>query len=556
MLNPINLFSVSSFFTAVTFFPLAFLLLSKGTKAVKYFGLHCLAVALWGAGAFVLGISTSPEFSANAFRFIFCPVLFISVFSAHCFLLMSNNKYTKYILPPIYLQAIFFCIISIRGEMTEQFQIISNSHYWFKGSPYYLYAFLIWITIVGITHTILLWHYIISHPDKKRQLIFLVIAIPVGFGGGATNFFYGIGIDVYPYGNCLVPFYSLLVGYAILQHQLFDITYVLRKGLAYFLLIITICGLYFMTIMLCRPIIESLVGSQTIFSGLLAALILGLIYAPMRLRIEQFIDATIFQGYRKEVERQKQLIEEELVRSEKFKMVSTITRGIIYEMRNPLTSIKTRGLLIPEKTQDKEFLLKSCDVIERQVDRINELLSGLSKFSTSSQIDRTKVDAEDMIQGILKILNHRVNEKSLVVQTSFNHPKDLDLALDAEQFQQAIYNIVINAIDAMEDNGTLTISTSIKKEFDSEKSDKPKKINFFTISIEDTGHGIPEDNLKHIFDPFYSPGERKTGLGLSIAHRIITEHGGNITVESELNKGSTFTVWLPIDTNKENKNAA
>lgn len=133
------------------------------------------------------------------------------------------------------------------------------------------------------------------------------------------------------------------------------LTIFFRKTLVYILLITSICGLYLITLMLCRPIIEALVGSQTIFSGLLAALILGLVYAPMRLRIEHLVDTTLFKGYRKEMERQKQLIEEELVRSEKFKMVSTITRGIIYEMRNPLTSIKTRGLLIPKEQLTKIF---------------------------------------------------------------------------------------------------------------------------------------------------------------------------------------------------------
>lgn len=120
-----------------------------------------------------------------------------------------------------------------------------------------------------------------------------------------------------------------------------------------------------------------------------------------------------------------------------------------------------------------------------------------------------------------------------------------------------MYNIAMNAIDAMEDNGTLTISTEIKKEFRSDESEKPRRMSFFTISVQDTGHGIAEENLKHIFDPFYSPGERKTGLGLSLAHRIITEHGGNITVESEVNTGSLFTIWLPIDsTDKDKRNAA
>jgi two-component system NtrC family sensor kinase len=112
------------------------------------------------------------------------------------------------------------------------------------------------------------------------------------------------------------------------------------------------------------------------------------------------------------------------------------------------------------------------------------------------------------------------------------------IVIDPAQFQQVALNLIINAAEAMEDGGTLSVSTRFEPENDS-----------LAVMISDTGYGIPEENFEKLFDPFFTTKEvgHGTGLGLAISYGIIKEHGGRIDVESEVGQGTTFTVHLPLD---------
>ena len=129
----------------------------------------------------------------------------------------------------------------------------------------------------------------------------------------------------------------------------------------------------------------------------------------------------------------------------------------------------------------------------------------------------------------------------------FEIPRHQNFKIDPSQFRQALYNIIFNAVEAMPEGGTLTVKTSFK-EFSEilQKNFDPSTMSFMEISISDTGVGIRQEHLPFIFDPFFSPGDKKKGLGLSIAHKIIRNHAGDILVRSEVNKGATFIIELPV----------
>jgi signal transduction histidine kinase len=140
--------------------------------------------------------------------------------------------------------------------------------------------------------------------------------------------------------------------------------------------------------------------------------------------------------------------------------------------------------------------------------------------------------AEDAINEVVELMYHEAEEQHIRIVTKFE-PNLPEVMIDRKYLKQALLNILKNALAAMPDGGTLTITTSAKNDE-------------LLIAISDTGIGIPEDLLSKIFEPYFTTKESGTGLGLTITFKIIKEHNGEITVESTPSKGSTFTIHLPI----------
>jgi len=555
MFGSFSLYSVSGLLTAITYFPLFYLLGSRGKTTVAHiYAFHCFFVAMWGLLSSWVSIISNPDLSYLSWTIAYCFVLFIPPTLMHTILVMTRNSWRKVLIPVSYGQAAFFAIASVSGWLSPGVRP-AFGFYYFIGNNLLLLSVIVWLTVVSVAHTLLILHYFFSHPDKRKQLWLLVIAVPIGFGGGTMNFLPGFGFDIYPFGNFLVPIYSLMVAYSILQHQLFDISFVLRKGIIYGVLVAIISVLYFVAILLFEPFIAKITG-ETAATGLLAAIVLGTFYAPMRLKIEFLVDQTIFRSYHQEIAKQNAIMQDELVRAEKSKMISSITRGLIYEIRDPLTAIKTHSILGKKKSDNKEFIEKAFDRIDHQVDRVNDLLQQLLKFSNPSALEFQNSSIHNVIEDVLDIFKGEFVERKVEVVRDFNAKENTFLKIDPVQIRQALYNIVRNAVDAVEEQGSgiLTIRTRIKESgalrqeiFDSQVD------TFFEIVIEDTGKGIPREDLVSIFDPFYSEEQKRAGLGLTITYRIIREHGGFIFADSEEGKGSSFTVDLPVDIKTEVK---
>ncbi len=542
-----NFYALSGLVISLTFFPLFFFTFSKGkTNIARYFSYHLFAVAIWGIVTLLVGVNSGDPQVYHLWNLSFSLALFIPVFLLHSVLLMTERS-SPAILILIYAQAILFALLTFFGRTFPTTKYMFNSMYYNQGGSLYLAAVIIWLGIVSLAHLLLLKHYWTAYPEKKKNALMLLLAIPIGFGGGVMNFLPAFGIDIFPFGNFLIPFYSMIVAYAIFQYQFLEIQYVLRKGLTYIIVISLIALTYSLTIILFEPLLKELIGHETMLPGILATFILGIVFAPLRLKVEYLVDRTFFKKTHKEIVRQNELLQQELMRSEKFKMVSNIARGIVYEIRNPLTTIKALSRHIEERLDDKEFLIKSSQTIDRQVERVNALLHKLLNFSTPSTPDLKQASIYNVFDDVLNILGREFLERNVRLIKNFEKNEAKVLQIDPVQFRQALYNIILNALEAMPEGGTLTLTTRIKPFSDIvQKNFDPKVNNFFEIKIFDTGRGIPQESLPLIFDPFYSLEEKKIGLGLTIAHKIIKDHGGNIIVESEVNKGSTFTIELPL----------
>ena len=228
-----------------------------------------------------------------------------------------------------------------------------------------------------------------------------------------------------------------------------------------------------------------------------------------------------------------------LRRADRLSSLGFLTAGLAHEIRNPLVAIRTFTQLLPERYEDAEFRDGFQSLALKEVDRICGLITDLLSFARPSRPNVAQEDMNDVIDGIARILDTQAKEKSVELTRDFapNLPK---VWIDREQMKQVFMNLIFNGIQAMNDGGTITISTRISTPAATDQSP-----SFVQVEVRDTGIGIPEENLEHIFDPFFTNKDEGSGLGLSISHQIVQEHGGYVTVESKVGKGTSFLVNIP-----------
>jgi len=229
-------------------------------------------------------------------------------------------------------------------------------------------------------------------------------------------------------------------------------------------------------------------------------------------------------------------------RTDRLRSLETIAGGFAHEIRNPLTSIKTFVELTPERKDDPDFIGHFSKVVSEDVARIERLIHEILDYARYMEPKFTEEDLNDIVESCLYFV--RVNADSKSVRLEKDLVDDLPhVMLDRQQIKQVLLNLFLNAMDALGDGGgRLIVKTH--------RLTKPNGDSWVQVEVADTGCGIPAADLDHIFDPFYSTKheseEREgTGLGLTIVHQIVQEHGGYIEVKSALGRGTTFFVNLP-----------
>lgn len=229
-------------------------------------------------------------------------------------------------------------------------------------------------------------------------------------------------------------------------------------------------------------------------------------------------------------------------RTDRLRSLEIIAGGFAHEIRNPLTSIKTFIQLAPERKDDTEFIRDFSRIVLEDVYRIERLIQEILDYARYMEPKLTDEDLNEIVASCLYFIEVKADSKRIKIekQLASELPR---VMLDRQQIKQVLLNLLLNAIDAMGDEGgALKVRTN--------RLTKPGAPVWAQIVIEDSGHGISKANLEHIFDPFFTTkhtsGEHAgTGLGLTIVHQIICEHQGDIQVDSTEGVGTTFFVNLP-----------
>jgi signal transduction histidine kinase len=220
-----------------------------------------------------------------------------------------------------------------------------------------------------------------------------------------------------------------------------------------------------------------------------------------------------------------------LARANRLSSLGMLAAGIAHEIRNPLTAVKTFLDLLPQRIDDKEFLGQFRDLSLTELKRVTDLIAELLTLGRSTNVNRSDVDLIATIEPVVRLMDSTARKRQVAVRITAE-PGLARVHADPDQVKQIVLNLLLNAIEASPAGGEVML--------------RLRAVGSSVVcEVQDQGPGIAADQLDNIFEPFFTTKETGTGLGLALVHQMVVEHGGAITVDSEIGRGTTFRVSLP-----------
>ncbi len=225
-------------------------------------------------------------------------------------------------------------------------------------------------------------------------------------------------------------------------------------------------------------------------------------------------------------------MENEMRRISELAAIGQLAASIAHELRNPLSSIKGAAQYIRKEYEDHTLMCEFLDIIIEEVNVLNKITTEFLDFARPTRFNLKDADVNDVLFRLLQLMQMDISKHAVDVRQTLAYDIPRVIA-DDKQLEQVFRNIVLNALQAMPEGGTLSITTSAE----------PDGVS---IKLSDTGCGITEEELKQIFVPFFTTKTKGTGLGLAIVQKIVENHGGRVSVNSRVGEGTTFHVFLPL----------
>ena len=237
-------------------------------------------------------------------------------------------------------------------------------------------------------------------------------------------------------------------------------------------------------------------------------------------------------SYKKEAEQMR-------IQSERLKMAGEIAAGVAHEIRNPLTVIS--GFVQMMNNIENSPYSYYVNLIDSEINRVNLIISEFLELSKPNSINKINFKVDQVVSDISTLYKPELQIRNILLTENL-HAKDLIISGDLNQIKQVLINLIKNAVEAIEKDGRITISTDTTPD------------GYCSINIVDSGAGMKEEVIKHIFEPFYTTKANGTGLGMIITEKIIREHNGCIKIESTVGVGTEITIHFPIKEGKHSLN--
>lgn len=234
-------------------------------------------------------------------------------------------------------------------------------------------------------------------------------------------------------------------------------------------------------------------------------------------------------------------LEQQMAKAEKLAAIGQLASGVAHEINNPLGVIQVYANLIAKSDALDGQAGEDLRVIQKHADQCQSVVQALLNFARASEPSKKRCDIRAVLDDVLAILEPQMKKQAIAFSLEAESSLPF-LVVDETQMKQVFMNLIINAVQAMPDGGAIRIAIGL---------DRGR--NRLNVSVADTGVGVAEKHFLRIFDPFFTTkaADKGTGLGLSVSYGLVQQHGGDITVNSESGKGSTFTVSLPLKAESE-----
>ncbi len=230
-------------------------------------------------------------------------------------------------------------------------------------------------------------------------------------------------------------------------------------------------------------------------------------------------------------------LQDQIHRQEKLAAMGGLAAGVAHEVRNPLSSIKALATFFTGQFADGSEAQEAAGVMVQEVDRLNRVITELLDFARPSDLNRQPQDMGSLLSRSIKLIQQDASNKN--IETALLVDMDIcPVWVDSDRLAQCLLNLYINAIQAMENGGTLTVQCTADG------------VDYLQVVVKDSGPGISPDQISNIFDPYFTTKKQGTGLGLAIVHKIIEAHQGQIAVDSAIGEGTSFTIRIPCQSSE------
>jgi signal transduction histidine kinase len=224
-------------------------------------------------------------------------------------------------------------------------------------------------------------------------------------------------------------------------------------------------------------------------------------------------------------------LNQQVNRTERLAALGELASSLAHEIKNPLTSIQGFVQMLPERTEDQEYIEKTARILDKECNRLDGLIDNLHSFAKPQLGHRKQFRLGDVMDETLSLLRKEIEKNEIDLEVDCSG--DLELYGDPSKIKQVIMNLSLNAVESMIDGGELYIEC------------RERNGDYGEIIVRDTGVGMTEEEREKIFNPFYTTKDDGTGLGMAITHRIVEEHAGFVNIDSTPGQGTTVAVRIP-----------
>ncbi len=512
------------------------LLKANALKVNRYFAYLCLVTGIMFTVYFLefyclwrgqLVMAEYWQRTLMIFVFLIPPILF--QFTMH----FLNRPVPLWVTIANYLVALSGPLFIYTPAFAYDFRLF-NGLYWLKSGPLFYPMFSYFVGNVLYVLFMLYRNYKSTVKSTRKEQIRLVyLAFLIGFVTGCAGFLMWLNIPLKPYSTILVSLYVLIIAYAVLKHQFLNIPLIIKNSLIYTTAMCLITLAYFALIYVFEHQLRGIMGYQSVLVSLGITLLLAGLFIPLQEFLRRVIEKYLFKGTAAQFSEHMERIQQEMILSERYKTFSDVVKSLTVAIKEPLMALKNYNAEYQQHLDDKMFLERFAQVLDIEIQKIENLVEGLDKYSHPEPLRMERTDMYALLTDLLDEMRPLLNSQKISITKSFDDHKVFYLNVDLKQIRQALMSVVEHTLKTMPEGGHLYAEVEHKE-------------NDFVIFLKDTGKPIPDAQIEKVFDPFSQYHGQEPSMELAIAFSIIKNHGGKIFVNSDESEGNEFVIELPL----------